>query len=102
MSKSDASTVGWFARRSRRARWGLGAGAVLAAIAAAAWFATPWYVHTRLVPRLLAHYGLTVTAERRDVSIVEGAAEFHGVHVFDGKEEVLTAKAGNLFLYIRV
>jgi hypothetical protein len=92
MSKSDASTVGWFARRSRRARWGLGAGAVLAAIAAAAWFATPWYVHTRLVPRLLAHYGLTVTAERRDVSIVEGAAEFHGVHVFDGKEEVLTAK----------
>jgi len=92
MSQANASTRGWFARRSRWARSGLVACAVLAAIAAASWFATPWYVHTRLVPRLLANYGLTVTAERRDVFIVDGAAEFHGVHVFDGKEEVLTAK----------
>ena len=91
MSEADASTPGWFARRSRWARWGLFACAVFAAIAAATWFATPWYVYTRLVPRLLANYGLTVTAERRDVSIADGAAEYHGVHVFDGKEEVLTA-----------
>ena len=92
MIKADASTRGWFARRSRWVRWGLAACAVLAAIAAATWFATPWYVYTRLVPRLLAHYGLTVMADQRNVSILDGAAEYHGVHVFDGKEEVLTAK----------
>jgi len=101
MSKADASTPGWFARRSRWARWGLFACVVLAAIAAATWFATPWYVYTRLVPRLLANYGLTVTAERRDVSIENGAAEYHGVHVFDGKEEVLTAKRAEVRVSLR-
>jgi hypothetical protein len=89
---ANASIRRWFRRRSRWARWGLVACAVLAAIAAGTWFATPWYVYTRLVPRQLAHYGLTVTAERRELYIVDGAAVFHGVHIFDGKEEVLTAK----------
>ena len=92
MIEADASSRGWFRRRTRWARWGLVACAVLVAIAAVSWFATPWYVYTKLVPQLLANYGLTVAADRREMSIVDGAAEYHGVQVFDGKEEVLTAK----------
>ncbi len=82
----------WFRTRRRWVRWALGTCAVLAVIGAATWFATPWYVRTRVLPRLWAQYGLTVTAEREDLSIVEGAAELHGARVFDGEEEILTAK----------
>jgi len=65
---------------------------VLAALAAAGWFAAPWYVRTKLLPDLWAQYGLTMTAERQDVSIADGSAELHGVRLLDGDEEVLTAK----------
>lgn len=79
-------------KRFRWVRWALGACAVLAAVAAAAWFATPWYVGARLLPDRWAQYGLTLTAERQDLSIADGTAELHGVRIFDGDEEVLTAK----------
>ena len=79
-------------KRFRWVRWAVGACAVLAAIAAATWFAAPWYVRTRLLPDLWARYGLTVTAEREDLSIADGTTELHGVRIFDGHEEVLAAK----------
>jgi hypothetical protein len=65
---------------------------VVVVIATAAWLATPWYVGTRLLPDLWAQYGLTLTAERQDLSVADGTAELHGIRVFDGKEEVLAAK----------
>jgi sortase A len=92
MSEARASTRGWLRRRSRWVRWGLGVCAVLAVLAATTWFATPWFVRTSLLPRLWAQYGLTVTAERRELSIADGTAAYHGVRVFDGEDEVLTAK----------
>jgi hypothetical protein len=79
--------------RSRRwFLWVLGASALLAAIVAAAWFATPWYVRASLLPDLWAQYGLTVTAERQDLSIADGTTVFHGVRILDGDEGILTAK----------
>jgi hypothetical protein len=89
---SECSPPSWFRKRFRWVRWALGVCAVLAAIGAAAWFATPWYVRTRLLPDLWAQYGLTVTAERQDLSVADGTSEFHGVRIVDGEEEVLTAK----------
>jgi len=65
---------------------------VLAALAAAGWFAAPWYVRTKLLPDLWARYGLTMTAERQDLSITDGSTVLHGVRVLDGDEEVLSAK----------
>jgi hypothetical protein len=35
---------------------------------------------------------LTVTSDREDLSIADGAAEFHGVRILDGEEEILAAK----------
>ena len=89
---SKAPTPGRFGKRSWWVRGALGACAVLAAIAAATWLATPWYVRNRLLPDLWAQYGLTMTAERQDLSIADGTAELHGVRLLDGDEEVLTAK----------
>jgi hypothetical protein len=65
---------------------------VLAVIGAAAWFATPWYVRTSVLPRLWAQYGLTVTSGSEELSIAQGAVELHGVRVFDGEEEILSAE----------
>jgi len=70
----------------------LGACAALAALAAAGWFATPWYVRTKVLPDLWAQYGLTMTAEGQDLSIAEGAADLVGVRILDGDEEVLSAR----------
>ena len=78
--------------RFRWTRWALGACAVLAALAAALWFATPWWVRTKLLPDLWAQYGLTMTAERHDVSIADGTVDLHGVRLLDGDEAVVTAK----------
>jgi hypothetical protein len=74
---------------------------VLAAIAALTWFATPWYVRTRLLPDLWARYGLTLTAERQDVSIFDGSTVFHDVRVLDGEEEVLSAKRMEIRVSLR-
>ena len=98
---SDAPTPGWFGKRSRWFRWALAACAVLAAIAAASWLATPWYVRTRLLPNLWARYGLTLTAERQDLSIADGSTELYGVRVFDGKQEILTAKRVEIRVSLR-
>jgi len=85
-------------KRFRWVRWALGACAVTTAVA---WFATPWYVHARLLPNLWARYGLTVTAERQDLSLAGGTEEFHGVRVFDGDEEVLAAKRVEVRISLR-
>jgi hypothetical protein len=78
--------------RQRWVRWALSACAVLAALVAAGWLAAPWYVRSKLLPDLWARYGLTMTAERQDLSIGEGSTELHGVRLLDGDEEVLSAK----------
>jgi hypothetical protein len=65
---------------------------VTVAIAAATWLAMPWYVGTRLLPDLWARVGLTVTAEEQVLSVADGTAELHGVRIFDGEEELLSAK----------
>jgi hypothetical protein len=74
---------------------------LLVAIAAAFWLVTPWYVRTTLLPNLWARYGLTVTAERQDLSIADGSSELHGVRVLDGEEELLTAKRMELRISLR-
>jgi len=89
---SEARTGALLGKRSGWLRWALVACAALAAIVAAAWFTTPWYVRTRLLPDLWEQYELTVTAERQDLSIADGATEMYGVRVLDGEEEILTAK----------
>jgi hypothetical protein len=89
--REEEPTGEWLRKRPRWARLALGACAVLAAIAAAAWFATPWYVRTSVLPSLWARYGLTVTAERQALSVADGVAEFHGVRILDGEEEILSA-----------
>lgn len=80
------------ALRASWVRWALGAFALLAAIAAGSWLAAPWYVRTRLLPGLWAQYGLTVTAERRDLSLADGTARFHAVQLFQEQEALLAAK----------
>jgi len=60
-------------KRVRWVRWVLGACAVAAALAAAGWLATPWYVRTKVLPDLWAQYGLRMTTEGQDLSIAEGA-----------------------------
>ena len=94
-------TRGWFGRRSWWLRGALGACAVLAAIAASTWFATPWYVHTRLLPDLWTKYGLTMTADRQDFSIADGTTTSYGVRFFDGEEEVLSAKRMEMRVSLR-
>ena len=84
----------WF----RWVRWALGACALLAA---AAWFATPWYVRAKVLPDLWARYGLTMAAERQDLSIAGGTADLHGVRFLDGDEEVLTAKRMEVRISLR-
>ncbi len=98
---SEAPTRGRFGKRSCWFRWGLAACAVLAAFSAATWLATPWYVRTRLLPRLWAQYGLTLTAEQQDVSIADGTTALYGVRLFDGDEEVLSAKRVEMRLSLR-
>ena len=85
-------------KRFRWVRWALGGCAVLAA---AGWFATLWYVRTKLLPDLWAQYGLTMTAERQDLSIPDGTADLHGVRLLDADEEVLTAKRMELKISLR-
>ena len=65
---------------------------MLAALAAAGWFAAPWYVGSKLLPDLWARYGLTMAAERQNLSIADGSTVLHGVRFLDGDEEVLSAK----------
>lgn len=91
-SGSPASRAGCLLRRRRWLRWTLVALAGLAALTLGVWLATPWYVGSRLLPGLWDRYGLTVTVERQDLSVVDGAAVFFGVRVFDGKEELLSAE----------
>lgn len=79
-------------KRFRWVRWVLAAGAVLAALLAAGWLATPWYVRTKVLPDLWAQYGLTMTAEGQDLSIAAGAADLHGARILDGDEAILTAR----------
>jgi hypothetical protein len=87
---------------SRWIRWAaLGASALIGALAAAAWLAAPWYVRTRVLPDLLARYGLTMAFERHAVSIADGTADLHGVRLFDGSEEVLTAKRMRVRISLR-
>ena len=85
-------------KRFRWVRWALGACAVLAA---AAWFATQWYVRAKVLPDLWARYGLTMGAERQDLSIAGGTADLHGVRFIDGDEEVLTAKRMEVRISLR-
>jgi hypothetical protein len=89
---SETAAPRWLETRTRSVRWALGACAGLASIAAAVWFGTPRYVDTWLLPKLWQRWALTVTAEQRDFSIIDGAAAFRGVQVFDGDEEVLSAQ----------
>jgi hypothetical protein len=70
-------------------------------LAAAAWFATPWYFHAKVLPDLCARYGLTMEAERQDLSISDGTADLHGVRFLDGDEEILTAKRMQLRISLR-
>jgi len=76
-------------KRFRWVRWALG---VCFVLAAASWLATPWYVRAKVLPDLWARYGLTMAAERQDLSISGGTADLDGVRFLDGDEEVLTAK----------
>ena len=77
--------------------WTLGAGLVLAA---AGWLATPWYVYAKLLPDVMARYGLTIAADRRDLSIA-GGADLHDVRFLDGDEVLLTAKRMNVIISVR-
>jgi hypothetical protein len=77
--------------------WTLGASA---ALAAAAWLATPWYVYAKILPDLMAGYGLTMAADRRDLWIA-GGADIHDVQFLDGDEVVLTAKRMNVKISLR-
>ena len=86
---------------SRWIRWALGASALIGALAAAAWLAAPWYVRTRVLPDLLARYGLTMVFERHAVSIADGIADLHGVRLLDGSEAVLTAKRMRVRISLR-
>lgn len=70
-------------------------------LAAAGWFATPWYVRAKVLPDLWARYGLTMAAERQDLSIAGGTADLHGVRFLDGDEEVLTAKRMEVRISLR-
>ncbi len=70
----------------------LGACALVLALVAGTWIATPWYVSTRVLPGLWARYGLTMTAERQDLSISTGNVDLHGVRILDRDEVILTAK----------
>jgi hypothetical protein len=82
----------------RRVRWALG---VCFVLATASWLATPWYVRAKVLPDLWARYGLTMAAERQDLSIASGAADLHGVRFLDGNEEVLTAKRMEVRISLR-
>jgi hypothetical protein len=84
--------------RTRRFRWALLACLV---IAAAAWLAAPWYVSAKVLPELWARYGLTMVAERQDLSITGATADARGVRFLDGDEEVLTAKRMELRISLR-
>ena len=77
--------------------WTLGASAILAA---AAWLATPWYVYAKILPDLMARYGLTMAADRQDLWVA-GGADFHDVRFLDGDEVVLTAKRMNVRISLR-
>jgi hypothetical protein len=85
-------------KRFRRLGWVLSACFLLAA---AAWFTPPWYVRTQVLPDLWARYGLTMAAERQDLSIADGTADLHGVRFLDGDEEVLTAKRMEVRISLR-
>ncbi len=87
-------------RSWRRFPWAWVLGACLV-LAAAAWFAPPWYVRARVLPDLWARYGLTMEAERQDLSVAGGTADLHGVRFLDGDEEVLTAKRMELRISLR-
>jgi hypothetical protein len=87
-----------FRKRFRWVRWAFGACALLAA---AAWFATPWYVRAKVLPDLWARYGLTMAAARQDLSIAGGTADLHGVQFLDGDEEVLNAKRMEVRISLR-
>jgi hypothetical protein len=84
--------------RFRWIGWTVSACAVLAA---AAWFAAPWYVRARVLPGLWSRYGLTMAAERQDLSVAGGTAVLHRVRFLDGDEEVLTAKRMEVRISLR-
>jgi len=69
-------------------------------LAAVNWFATSWYVYAKILPEVMARYGLTMAADRRDLSI-DGGADIHGVRFLDGDEVVLTAKRMNVRISLR-
>ena len=85
-------------RRFPRFAWTASACLVLAA---AVWFAAPWYVRVRVLPDLWARYGLTMAAERQDLSIAGGTADLHRVRLLDGDEEVLTAERMEVRISLR-
>src|SRR4026208_267306 len=85
-------------KQFRRLGWALSAGLVLAAVG---WFAAPWYVRVKVLPDLWARYGLTMAAERQDLSIAGGTADPHGVRFIGGDEEVLTAKRMEVRISLR-
>ena len=85
-------------KQLRRVGWTLSACLVLAA---AAWFAAPWYVRVRVLPDLWARYGLKMAAERQDLSIAGGTADLHRVRLLDGDDEVLTAERMEVRISLR-
>ena len=91
---SPPRSQNWF----RWVRWALG---LCLALGAAPWFATQWYVRAKVLPDLWARYGLTMVAERQDLSIAGGTADLHGVRFLDGDEEVLTAKRMEVRISLR-
>jgi hypothetical protein len=84
----------------RRIPWiGLMVG-VCIALAAAAWVAAPWYVYAKILPEVMARYGLTIEFDRRALSIA-GGAQLHDVRFLDGDEVVLAAKRMNVRISLR-
>ena len=94
---SDASP----SRSRKRFRWFGWALTACLVLAAAAWFAAPWYVRSKVLPDLWARYGLKMAAERQDLSIAGGTADLHGVQFFDGDEQVLAAKRMEVRISLR-
>ena len=86
--------------RTRFGRFGRALSAFLV-LAAVAWFAPRWYVRAKVLPDLWARYGLTLAAERQDLSVAGGTADLHRVRFLDGDEEVLTAKRMEVKISLR-
>ena len=98
---TGASALGGGRKRFRWLRWTLGACALLGAIPAATWLAAPWYVRSRVLPDLWARYGVTMMAERQDLSLADGAAQFHSVQLVHGEEAILTANVMEVRVSLR-